>query len=201
MTASSVIAPRISGVARRIPTWPLYLFGVFMAGVAIWDGLRAIDPVEQLSHDFGTLSLRFLLASLCITPLLRFARVNVVKFRKPLGLIAFGFLTIHFLVWIFLDLGLRWNLIGAEIVKRPYLSVGFAAFVLLVPVAATSWQGAIRRMGAQAWGRLHRLVYPAVVLGAVHYVMQEKVWTTESLIYLAVALGLVALRFAWIRKW
>ncbi|WP_083481025.1 sulfite oxidase heme-binding subunit YedZ, partial [Jannaschia donghaensis] len=198
---ATAIAPRISGVARRVPKWPVYLFGILLGAFAIWEGLGAIDPVERLSHDFGTLSLRFLLASLCITPILRFARINLTKFRKPLGLLAFGFLTIHFMVWLFLDLGMRWGLIGAEIVKRPYLAVGFVAFVLLIPLAATSWQGAIRRMGAQAWGRLHRLVYPAVILGGIHYVMQEKVWTTESLIYLAVAVGLVVMRLVWIRRW
>ena len=201
MTFAPAIGPRISGAARKLPTWPVYVAGVLLAAVAIWDGISAIDPAEKLSADFGILSLRFLLASLCITPLLRFARINLTKFRKPLGLLAFGFLTIHFLVWIFLDLGLRWGLIGAEIVKRPYLTVGFAAFVLLIPLAATSWQGAVRRLGAQTWGRLHRLVYVAVILGGIHFVMQEKIWTTESLIYLAIAVGLVALRFTWIRRW
>ncbi len=172
-----------------------------LGGLAAWNGLTAIDPVERLSHEFGMLALRFLLASLCVTPLLRFARINLTKFRKALGLLAFGFLTIHFLVWVLLDLGLRWNLIGAEIVKRPYLTIGFAAFVFLIPVALTSWKGAIRRMGAQSWGRLHRLVYPAVILGGVHYVMQEKVWTNESLVYLATAVGLVGIRLVWIRRW
>ena len=201
MTMVSEIGPRVSGIARTVPTWPVYLGGVLLGVLTIWRALSAVDPVEALSEDFGSLSLQVLLASLCITPLFRFARVNLMKFRKPLGLIAFGYLTVHFLVWVFLDLGMRWDLIGAEIVKRPYLTVGFAAFVLLVPLAATSWQGAIRRMGPKAWGRLHRLVYVAVLLGAVHFVMQEKVWTLESLIYLVVTAGLVALRVTWIRRW
>ncbi|SDY26785.1 sulfoxide reductase heme-binding subunit YedZ [Jannaschia faecimaris] len=201
MSAVAAIGLQISGAARKVPTWPVYLFGIFLGAFAIWDGLTAIDPVEVLSHNFGMLALRFLLASLCITPLLRFARINLVRFRKALGLLAFGFLTFHFLVWIFLDLGMRWGLVGAEIVKRPYLAIGFIAFILLVPLAATSWQAAFRKMGAQAWARLHRLVYVAVILGAVHFVMQEKVWTTESLIYLAIAVGLVGLRFTWIRHW
>ena len=201
MTMVSEIGPRVSGIARTVPTWPVYFGGVLLGVLTIWGALSAVDPVEALSEDFGSLSLQVLLASLCITPLFRFARVNLMKFRKPLGLIAFGYLTVHFLVWVFLDLGMRWDLIGAEIVKRPYLTVGFAAFVLLVPLAATSWQGAIRRMGPKAWGRLHRLVYVAVLLGAVHFVMQEKVWTLESLIYLVVTAGLVALRVTWIRRW
>jgi len=72
---------------------------------------------------------------------------------------------------------------------------------MLLPLAATSWQGAIKRMGPQAWARLHRLVYPAVILGGIHHVMQEKVWLSEALIYLAAAVGVVGLRSLWIRRW
>ncbi len=204
MTSATAIGPRISGVARRVPTWPVYVLGLVPAGWLVWaalTGALGIDPVKTLEHDLGILSLRFLLASLCITPLFRLARVNLLKFRKALGLLAFIYLTLHFLVWLLLDLQLRWGLIGAEIVKRPYLTLGFAAFVMLIPVAATSWEGAIRRMGAVAWGRLHRLVYPAALLGGVHFVMQEKVWTTESLVYLAIGVFLVGSRSLWIRRW
>lgn len=201
MGAATVIGPRISGVARKMPVWPVYLAGVLLGMFAIWEGVTSIDPAQTLSHDFGTLALRFLMASLCITPLLRFGRINLTKFRKPLGLLAFGFLTIHFFVWVLLDLQLRWGLIGSEIAKRPYLTVGFVAFVLLIPLAATSWSGAIRRLGAQTWGRLHRLVYVSVILGGVHFVMQEKVWTIESLLYLGIAIALVAMRLSWIRRW
>ncbi|MCK0168854.1 sulfoxide reductase heme-binding subunit YedZ [Jannaschia sp. S6380] len=201
MSTFAAYGQAISGAARKVPTWPVYMAGVALGAWEIWVGLNAIDPVEALELALGMLSLQFLLASLTITPLMRFARINLVKFRKPLGLLAFGFLTLHFLVWLALDLQLRWGLIGAEIVKRPYLTVGFAAFILLIPLAATSWQGAVRRLGAQAWGRLHRLVYVSVILGGVHFVMQEKVWTTESLLYLGAAILLVGMRLAWIRRW
>ena len=201
MATSAAIGPRISGFARKVPTWPVYSGGIAVGAWEIWRGINAVDPVEALELSLGMLSLQFLLASLVITPLMRFGRINLLKFRKALGLLAFGFLTLHFLVWLVLDLQLRWGLIGQEIVKRPYLTVGFAAFVLLIPLAATSWQGAVRRLGTQAWGRLHRLVYPAMILGGVHFVMQEKVWTTESLIYLATAVVLVGLRLTWIRRW
>ncbi|CUH38838.1 Flavocytochrome YedZ [Jannaschia seosinensis] len=201
MADAAAIGPRISGVARKVPTWPVYLGGIGIGAWEIWQGLNAIDPVDALSLGLGMLSLQFLLASLVVTPLMRFARINLLKFRKALGLLAFGFLTLHFLVWLVLDLQLRWGLIWAEIVKRPYLTVGFAGFLLLIPLAATSWQGAIRRLGARTWGRLHRLVYLAVILGAVHFVMQEKVWTMESLLYLTAALFLVCVRIVWIRAW
>ncbi|UWQ18536.1 sulfite oxidase heme-binding subunit YedZ [Jannaschia sp. M317] len=200
MTALAV-GPRVSGAIRKLPTWPVYLGGLALAVWLVFAAGQSIEPVETLEHSLGIWSIRFLLASLCISPLMRFARLNLIKFRKALGLLGFGFLTGHFLVWLLLDLQLRWGLIGAELAKRPYLTVGFAAFLLLIPLAATSWQGAIRRMGAQAWGRLHRLVYVAVILGGGHFVMQEKVWTTESLIYLGLAIGMVSLRLIWIRRW
>lgn len=201
MTAAA-IGPRISGYARKVPTWPVYVLGVVPGLVVFWNAATAIaDGVDVLMHGLGELAIQFLIASLVITPLMRFGRINLIKFRKPLGLLAMFYVTVHFVVWLLLDLALRWEMVGPEIVKRPYLTVGFAAFAMLVPLAATSWQGAVRRMGAQTWNRLHRLVYPAVILGAVHFVMQEKVWTTESLVYLGLAIGLVVLRLTWIRRW
>ena len=204
MTAASALGPRISGTIRKVPTWPVYVLGSMPGAWVIWKAVFVggyIDPVRALEHELGLLSLQFLLASLTITPLMRFARVNLIKFRKALGLLAFGYLCLHFLTWLVLDLQLRWGLIGTDIVKRPYITVGFVAFLALIPLAATSWQGVIRRMGAKAWGRLHRLVYLVVVLGAVHFIMQEKVWTPESLAYLGATILLVGLRFVWIRRW
>ncbi|MEM8823699.1 MAG: protein-methionine-sulfoxide reductase heme-binding subunit MsrQ [Pseudomonadota bacterium] len=184
-----------------MPTWVVYVLGLVPGIWAIYEAFSMVDPVEKLSHSTGLISLQFLLASLCITPLMRFARINLIKFRKALGLLAFGYLTLHFLVWLLLDLQLMWGQIGKEIVKRPYLTLGFAGFVLLIPLAATSFQAAMKWMGPMAWARLHRLVYLSVLLGGVHFVMQEKVWTTESMVYLALAVLLVGLRFTWIRRW
>lgn len=204
MASVATIGPMVSGLARRIPTWPVYAIGVLPGVLLFWagvDGRLGVDPVKAMEHRAGLWALQLLLASLCVTPLLRFGRVNLLKFRKPLGLLGFGYLVMHFLVWMLLDLQMRWAEIGADLVKRPYIVVGFVSFLLLVPLAATSWQGAVRRMGATAWQRLHRLVYPAVVLGAVHFAMQSKVWTVEVIAYLIATVGLVALRLAWIRRW
>lgn len=202
MGHASAIGPRITGLARRVPTWPVYMLGMAPGVWVIWQTVIVgahIDPVKVLEHRFGLLSLQFLLGSLTITPLLRLARVNLLKFRKALGLLAFGYLVLHFLVWLMLDLQLRWGTVGAELVKRPYLTLGMLGLLLLVPLAATSWQGAIRGLGVRAWGRLHRLVYAAILLGAVHFVMQERVWTFESLAYLSATALIVGVRFAWIR--
>jgi sulfoxide reductase heme-binding subunit YedZ len=201
VNAIAAYGPAISGLARKVPTWPVYLAGLIPGAWAIYAAFSMVDPVEKLSHSTGLISLQFLLASLCVTPLMRYARVNLIKFRKALGLLAFGYLTVHFLVWLLLDLQLRWGQIGADIVKRPYLTLGFAGFVLLIPLAATSFRFAIKRMSSTAWARLHRLVYVTAILGGVHYVMQEKVWTTESMIYLAAAILLVGMRLLWVRRW
>ncbi|MBM2575850.1 sulfoxide reductase heme-binding subunit YedZ [Jannaschia sp. Os4] len=199
--------PAISGWARKVPTWVVYLAGtawaawIFVSALITPDMTVQADPAKYLEHRYGIVSLQLLLAGLCVTPLLRFARINLIKFRRALGLLAFLFLALHFLVWLVLDMALRWSEIGADLVKRPYIVVGFVAFLLLIPLAVTSWNRAMKAMSSVAWQRLHRLVYVAVVLGAVHFVMQEKVWTTESLIYLALAVGLVGLRATWIRRW
>lgn len=189
---------------RRVPIWPFYVAGIlpgvwlFYAGIT---GALGVDPVKVMEHRAGLWGLQFLMASLFVTPLCRYARINLIRYRKVLGLLGFGYVSLHFLIWLLLDLQLRWGEIGTDLVKRPYIVVGFVAFLALVPLAATSWQGAIKRLGAQTWGRLHRLVYLVVILGAVHFVMQSKVWTTEVIVYLTVSLCLVAMRGLWIRRW
>jgi sulfoxide reductase heme-binding subunit YedZ len=203
MAFTDTFGPRISGVARQLPTWPVYVVGTVPAVWLVYRGVTGslgADPVKAMEHQMGLWALQFLLAGLCITPLMRFARINLLKFRRAVGLLAFLYITLHLLVWLLLDLQLRWGQIGADIWKRPYITIGMAAFVLAVPLAATSWNGAVRRMGAQAWGRLHRLTYVIVLLGAVHFVMQEKVWTVESLTYLGLGAGLVAMRLLWSRR-
>ena len=191
-------------MARRIPSWVIYILGCIPGLLLILragNGQLSVDPVETLEHEFGLLALQFLLGSLTITPILRFARVNLLKFRRALGLLSFGYLLLHLLVWIVLDQQMRLSLILPELGKRTYLILGLVSFLLLVPLAATSWSGAVRRMGAKYWVRLHRLVYLAVLLGAVHFLLQEKVWTLESMIYLASAMLLVGMRLLWIRSW
>lgn len=187
---------RLNGLARRLPTWPVYLAGAIPFALLLWGAVMnrlGADPVKTLELELGIWGLRFLIASLAITPLARLG-LRLVKFRRALGLLGFFYILLHFVVWMALDLALRWNLIGAELVKRPFIVVGFAALVLLVPLALTSWNGAIRRMGAAAWKRLHRLAYAAILAGGVHFVMIGKVYTVESLVHLAIILGLLALR-------
>ena len=187
---------QFNGYARRLPTWVVYLTGAVPFGLlvygAFFGGLGA-DPVKTLELELGVWGLRFLIASLAITPLMTYG-IRLLKFRRSLGLLGFLYILMHFTTWVVLDLGLRWGQIGSELVKRPFIVIGFLAFLLLIPLAATSWNGAIRRMGAVAWKKLHKLAYAAILLGAVHFVMIGKVYTVDSILYLVLTLLLLGSR-------
>lgn len=186
---------RINTAVRRLPTWPVYVVGLLPMAAYFYMGLTGAlgpEPIKALEHEYGGLALKLLIAGLCITPLRRLVGVNLMKFRRALGLLAFAYVSAHLLVWLVLDIGNAAR-IWADILKRPYITVGMAGFVLLVPLAVTSSNKAIRAMGA-GWRKLHRLVYPAVALGGLHYVMLVKGWQIEPLLYLAAILALLALR-------
>ncbi|NDK35130.1 protein-methionine-sulfoxide reductase heme-binding subunit MsrQ [Rhodovulum sulfidophilum] len=188
---------RVNLVLARLPTWPVYVVGLLPAFWAIWlgaTGRLGVEPINALENRLGLLALQFLIAGLAVTPLRRWTGLNLIRFRRALGLVAMGHLALHLAVWLLLDLR-DWGLIWADILKRPYITVGMLAFALLLPLAATSSNRAIRRLGPQRWRRLHRLVYFAVPLGGLHFVMQSKGWQMEPLVYLATILGLLALRF------
>ncbi len=191
-----MLRDRINMAARKLPTWPVYIVGLIPMGLLFYMGLTGAlgpEPIKALEHEYGELALKLLIAGLAIPPLRRLGGVNLLKFRRALGLLAFAYVTAHLLVWLVLDIG-DVARIWADIIKRPYMTVGMAGFILLVPLAVTSNKRSIRAMGA-GWRKLHRLVYPAVILGGVHFVMLVKGWQIEPLIYLAVILGLVAVRY------
>ncbi|PTW44559.1 protein-methionine-sulfoxide reductase heme-binding subunit MsrQ [Rhodovulum kholense] len=187
---------RVNIALARLPTWPVYVAGMLPAAWAVWLGATGglgVEPINALENRLGLLALQFLIAGLAVTPLRRWTGLNLIRFRRALGLVAMGHLVLHLTVWLVLDLR-DWGLIWADIVKRPYITVGMLAFALLLPLAATSSNRAIRSLGPLRWRRLHRLVYLAVPLGGLHFVMQAKGWQIEPLVYLATTLGLLALR-------
>jgi sulfoxide reductase heme-binding subunit YedZ len=194
------VAQAINGALRPIPVWAVYAAGAVPAGVLaaqlVSGGLGA-DPVKALEHALGLHALQFLIAALMVTPLRRLAGLNLLRWRRALGLLGFFYALTHLAVWLALDIQFRWAEIGADIVKRPYITIGLAALAMLVPLALTSRDSAIRRMGPAAWRRLHWLAYPATLAGAVHYVMVVKSWPLEPLLYLASVLALLALRVGW----
>ncbi|MEI4231451.1 protein-methionine-sulfoxide reductase heme-binding subunit MsrQ [Roseovarius sp. D22-M7] len=185
----------INSKQRRVPTWPFYLG---LGAVPFWwlylglTGGLGVEPINELEHRLGEAGLQLLIASLAVTPLRRVARVNLIRFRRMLGLMTFYFVSLHLLVWLVLDVQIPAQ-IWADIVKRPYVTVGFTAFLLMIPLALTSNNRAVRRLGAN-WRRLHKLSYAAAVLAAVHFVWLAKGFQIEPLIYLGVILALLALR-------
>lgn len=186
----------INTALRRVPTWPVYVIGALVPVWYFWLGLTGglgVEPIKELEHRLGLLALQTLIATLAVTPLRRFTGITLIRFRRALGLLTFYFVTCHLLVWLVLDVQLLGQ-IWKDIVKRPYITIGMAAFVLLVPLAVTSGNWAIRRLGPARWRRLHQLSYVAAILGGVHFVMLSKGFQIEPLVYVGAILGLLALR-------
>jgi sulfoxide reductase heme-binding subunit YedZ len=182
--------------ARRVPTWVVYLLGLLPLGFLVWGavfGGLGPDPVKAIERGLGERGLQFLLASLAITPLRRLG-LNLLRFRRALGLLSFIYVSLHLTAWVWLDMGLRWGEMLGDLTKRPFVILGMIGFLVMIPLALTSWNGAIRRMGAAAWNRLHKLAYVAILAGAVHFVLLSKVWTMEVMVYLGLSLGLLAFR-------
>jgi len=150
------------------------------------------EPIKALEHELGEIALQLLIIGLCITPLRKHLGLNLIRFRRTIGLLAFTYVVLHLLVWLVLDVG-NMSQIWADIIKRPYITIGMLGFSLLIPLAITSNNWSVRKLGP-AWRKLHKLTYAAVILGGAHYLMLVKTWQAEPLIYMAVILGLLALR-------
>jgi sulfoxide reductase heme-binding subunit YedZ len=154
-------------------------------------GLGA-NPVEELLHELGLWGLKFLLLTLAITPLRRWTGWSwLIRFRRMLGLFAFFYVVLHFIVYAYLDQGLDMVAIIEDVLKRPYITLGMAALLMLVPLAVTSTKGMMRRLGKR-WQKLHRLVYVIAIAAVWHYYWQVKLDTLEASVYaliLAVLLG------------
>lgn len=178
------------------PSWVIYLVGLTPAAYLIYATLTNAlgpDPIEVLENNLGTLALRFLLIGLAISPLMRFGRINLVKYRRAIGLVAFFYVFAHLNVYLLLDKQLDLDVIIGDIWKRPYITLGMTAFVLLVPLALTSNNFSIRKLGPK-WKSLHKITYAAVILGALHYMLLTKTWQPEPIFYFVAAVALVASR-------
>lgn len=188
---------RVNASLRRFPSWLVYVAGAGWAAWLFWLGVTGqlgIEPVEELEHAYGEVALQLLILGLAVTPLRRFAGLNLLKFRRAIGVTAFFYVLAHFLVWAVLDVQTL-SAIWADIVKRPYVTIGMASFLLLIPLAVTSNNMSLRRMGAASWRKLHLLTYPAVILGGAHFIWLVKGFQIEPLLYMAAILGLLALRY------
>ncbi|GGO59603.1 sulfoxide reductase heme-binding subunit YedZ [Roseovarius pacificus] len=196
-----MIADRLNRLARKVPAAVLYVLGLVQA---LWlfylgaTGGLGVEPIKALEHELGEIALQLIIAGLCITPLRRFAGINLLKFRRALGLMAFFFVTLHLLVWLVLDVQIP-ALIWADILKRPYITVGMLAFALMIPLAMTSNGWSVRRLGAR-WRKLHRLTYAVAVLGGIHFLWLVKGFQMEPILYLAAIVQLLALRVRPVRR-
>jgi len=171
-------------------------------GLLVWDafhdGLGA-NPIEAISHRTGDWTLRLLLITLAVTPARRLLGwAWAPRLRRMLGLFVFFYACLHFLTWLVLDQFFDWGEIVKDIAKRPYISVGFTAYVLLLPLALTSTRGMMRRLGRH-WARLHRLVYVIAVLGVLHYAWQVKADYRLPIVYAVILALLLGERLAWWR--
>ncbi len=178
---------------RRVPTWTVYILGILPAAWVIFTGLQAVDPVRGIEWGLGLWAVRLLIATLFISPL-RWIGLNLLKFRRQLGLVAFAYVVLHFTAWLTIDMGLRWSQILPDLYKRWYIIIGMSALLLLIPLAVTSNNASIRKLGAKTWNRLHKLAYLATGLAMVHFLMIGKVYTVEVLTYAAILVLLLGVR-------
>ena len=161
-------------------------------------GRLSANPVEDITLTTGVWAFRFLLITLAITPLRRVTGWNpVIQLRRPLGLFAFFYATLHFLTYLVFDQVFDVRSMLADVAKRPFITVGFVAFVAMVPLALTSTTGWIRRLGRK-WTTLHRLVYVSGIAAAIHFIWKVKVVVGEPVYYAVILAFLLAFRVLWV---
>ncbi|WP_417435982.1 protein-methionine-sulfoxide reductase heme-binding subunit MsrQ [Hoeflea sp.] len=175
--------------------WALYGLGLVPAGWTFYLGATGQlvgNPVKIFEHLLGEWALRLLILTLMISPIRDIFGLNWVRYRRALGLLAFWYVAMHFLAYMILDKRLAFDVIVEDIFKRWFITIGMAAFVALIPLALTSNNFSIRRLGPR-WGQLHRLIYPVAAAGALHYCLSVKVIGPEQLVYA----GLVTVLVGW----
>jgi sulfoxide reductase heme-binding subunit YedZ len=190
-----MVVDHINKGLRTVPVWLVYLGLAVPAPWYLYQGLTGglgVEPIKALEHALGLFALQLVIAGLSVTPLRKQFGVNLMKFRRAIGVMTFVYVLLHLLVWLILDVQF-FGQIWADIVKRPYITVGMVAFVLMVPLAITSNNWSVRRFG-QGWRKLHRLTYGAAFLGGLHYVMLAKGFQIEPLIYLGIIVLLLGMR-------
>ena len=170
-------------IRKAAPQVAIVLLGVLPAAFLVSDFLNghlSVNPIEDITHRTGEWTLYLLMTTLAVTPVRRWTGWNgLIRFRRTIGLLAFGYASLHFLTYAVLDQGLFLQgdvlkYVGEDVMKRPYITVGFTAFVLLLPLALTSTKGWVRRLGGKRWNALHRVIYVAGALGVLHFLWLVK---------------------------
>ena len=194
------VSQTINGWLRKIPAWPLYVLLPLPGIVAFYQALTGglgPDPLLALEHMLGQTALQLIILTLLITPIRRWAGVSLLKFRRAIGVVAFVYVVAHFLTWTALDQRFDWAAIWEEIVERPYITIGMVGFLAMIPLAATSNNFSLRRLGSMRWNKLHRLAYLAAAAGALHYLLVVKAWPTEPIVYALIVALLLSFRAWW----
>jgi sulfoxide reductase heme-binding subunit YedZ len=167
-------------------------------GWGVWQDALGANPIEAIQRGLGTWALNLLVITLCLTPLRRLSGWTwLIRLRRMLGLYTFFYAALHFLSYLWLDQFFDWEAIGRDILKRPFITVGFAAFLLLIPLAATSNRLALRRLGGRRWQTLHRAIYPIAIFGVIHYWWLVKRDVATPALYALAVLALLGLRALW----
>jgi methionine sulfoxide reductase heme-binding subunit len=179
----------------KIPVWILSLAPVAYLGWRAWNQDLTANPIEYITHFTGDWTIRFLVFTLAISPLRKLLRMpDLIKFRRLIGLFAFFYGMLHFSTYLGVDKFFDFHEIWADVAKRPYITMGFAGFVCMIPLAITSTTGWIRRMGGKRWQMLHRLVYASAIAGVIHYYWLVKSDIRQPRMYAILVGALLAYR-------
>ncbi len=197
------IVSTINSTTRRVPTWALY---IALAVPAVWltyalfTNQLGSDPIRTYEHEIGEWALKLIIAGLMITPLRDWFKLNLVKFRRAIGLMAFLYAFLHLAAYLWLDQGFIVSEIWKDIVKRPYITFGMASVLMMLPLALTSNNLSIRKMGPAKWNKLHKLVYLAGIGAVMHFLLLTKTWEVEPAIYALILFVLLTHRVMKLRK-
>jgi sulfoxide reductase heme-binding subunit YedZ len=188
---------------RRISKVLLFVVALLPLAWLGWgmlQGTLGANPAETIQLQTGRWALKFLLLTLAVTPFRRLTGWNVViQYRRMLGLFAFFYASLHFTSYIVLDQFFDWRAILRDIPKRPFILMGFSAFVLMIPLALTSTKGWIRQLGRR-WQALHRLIYVSAICAAIHFIWKVKVATGDPTVYALLVVALLGFRVIWFMR-
>ena len=187
---------------RRLRTWHIYVSLLVPLLFLVYDLLGSrlgVDPMRSIEKSLGITAIYILILTLCITPFSTLTGINFIRFRRAFGLMSFFYIILHFSTWLFLDMQLRWVEIVESLTRKPFIVFGMMGFLLLIPLAATSNNYSMKRLG-KYWQKLHKLIYVAIILGGIHYLMMEKTLQNDAIITFIIIIALISLRFFKIRK-
>ena len=187
---------------RRLRSWHIYvslLVPLLFLTYDLLSGRLGVDPMRAIENNIGVTAIYILILTLCITPFSTLTGINFIRFRRAFGLMSFFYIILHFSTWLLLDMQLRWVEIAESLTRKPFIVFGMMGFLLLIPLAATSNNYSMKRLG-KYWPKLHKLIYAAIILGGVHYLMMEKTLQNDAIITFIIIIVLISLRFFKLRK-